>query len=55
MAKAVARAISQKSTLVVEAGTGTGKTFAYLVLALLAKKKNDYFHRFKESLQDQLF
>ena len=54
MADAVARAFSQQETLVVEAGTGTGKTFAYLVPALLAG------HRVVIStgtlnLQDQLF
>ena len=35
MARAVAQAISTQSTLLAEAGTGTGKTFAYLVPALL--------------------
>jgi ATP-dependent DNA helicase DinG len=36
MAKAVARAIGEKKHLVVEAGTGVGKSFAYLVPAILA-------------------
>ncbi|MBN6710687.1 ATP-dependent DNA helicase [Haemophilus haemoglobinophilus] len=54
MAKAVGRAISQKSTLVVEAGTGTGKTFAYLAPALLAKKKT-IISTGSKNLQDQLF
>lgn len=36
MAEAVARAIEQDRHLVVEAGTGTGKSFAYLVPAILA-------------------
>ncbi|MBW3543700.1 MAG: helicase [Planctomycetes bacterium] len=36
MAQAVARAIARKEHLVVEAGTGVGKSFAYLVPALLA-------------------
>ncbi len=36
MAAAVARAIEQKQHLVVEAGTGVGKSFAYLVPAILA-------------------
>src|SRR4029079_898682 len=31
MAERVARALANRSPLVVEAGTGTGKTFAYLV------------------------
>ncbi len=35
MAKAVADAIATQGTLIAEAGTGTGKTFAYLVPALL--------------------
>lgn len=39
MAEAVTDAIKQDSQLVVEAGTGTGKTFAYLVPALLSGKK----------------
>ena len=34
MAQAVARAIQQKRSLVVEAGTGVGKSFAYLVPAI---------------------
>jgi ATP-dependent DNA helicase DinG len=36
MAQAVARAITEKKHLVVEAGTGVGKSFAYLVPAILA-------------------
>ena len=36
MADAVAQAIANKSNLLVEAGTGVGKSFAYLVPALLA-------------------
>ena len=36
MAHAVAQAIATKSHLVVEAGTGVGKSFAYLVPAILA-------------------
>ncbi|HLJ11874.1 MAG TPA: DEAD/DEAH box helicase, partial [Planctomycetaceae bacterium] len=36
MAQAVAQAIKSKSHLVVEAGTGVGKSFAYLVPAILA-------------------
>ncbi len=36
MAKAVARAIDEERPLVVRAGTGTGKTWAYLVGALVA-------------------
>jgi len=36
MAEAVAEAIANSDKLVVEAGTGTGKTFAYLIPALLS-------------------
>ncbi len=36
MAGAVAAALAQKKHLIVEAGTGTGKSFAYLVPAILA-------------------
>ncbi|WFE68636.1 ATP-dependent DNA helicase [Thiomicrospira sp. R3] len=39
MAKQVASCFEQQTTLVAEAGTGTGKTFAYLVPALLSGKK----------------
>ena len=35
MAEAVAQTIAQGGALVVEAGTGIGKTYAYLVPALL--------------------
>ncbi|MGG5839143.1 hypothetical protein, partial [Huaxiibacter chinensis] len=37
MAEAVTRAIKATQPLVVEAGTGTGKTYAYLAPALRAK------------------
>jgi ATP-dependent DNA helicase DinG len=43
MAVAVSEAIEARP-LVVEAGTGTGKTYAYLAPALRAKK-GDYLHR----------
>ena len=39
MAERIAAAIAQNSVLVAEAGTGTGKTFAYLVPALLSGGK----------------
>lgn len=54
MAKAVEQVIKDKSTLVVEAGTGTGKTYAYLVPALLAGKKVIVSTGTK-ALQEQLF
>ena len=37
MAEAVARAIAAKRHLVAEAGTGVGKSFAYLVPAILGR------------------
>ena len=40
MAEAVLRAFEQKKHLIVEAGTGTGKTMAYLVPAIAAALKN---------------
>ncbi|MDY7578599.1 ATP-dependent DNA helicase [Herbaspirillum sp. RTI4] len=54
MAKAIAEAIGQQKTLVAEAGTGTGKTFAYLVPALLWGGKVIVSTGTK-NLQDQLF
>ena len=54
MATAVGKAIEQQGALVVEAGTGTGKTFAYLAPALLAKKKT-IISTGSKNLQDQLF
>ena len=54
MAQAVARAIASRQPLVAEAGTGTGKTFAYLVPALLYGGKVIVSTGTK-TLQDQLF
>jgi ATP-dependent DNA helicase DinG len=54
MAKAIARAIGTQGTLIAEAGTGTGKTFAYLVPALLWGGKTIVSTGTK-NLQDQLF
>lgn len=53
MAEAVARAIGDGHHLVVEAGTGTGKTFAYLVPAILSGRKVVVATATK-ALQDQL-
>ena len=39
MAEAVDRAIREKHHLVVEAGTGVGKSFAYLVPAILGRRR----------------
>jgi ATP-dependent DNA helicase DinG len=54
MAEAVGRALAQQDTLVIEAGTGTGKTFAYLVPALLAGQRV-VISTGTLNLQDQLF
>jgi ATP-dependent DNA helicase DinG len=54
MADAVARAIDERGQLLAEAGTGTGKTFAYLVPALLSGGKVVVSTGTK-TLQDQLF
>ena len=54
MAEAIANAIESRSQLLAEAGTGTGKTFAYLVPALLSGGKVIVSTGTK-TLQDQLF
>lgn len=54
MAAQVAAAIAAGRTLVLEAGTGVGKTYAYLVPALLAGKRC-IISTGTRSLQDQLF
>lgn len=54
MASAVAAAIGERHALIAEAGTGTGKTFAYLVPALLSGKRVIVSTGTK-ALQDQLF
>jgi ATP-dependent DNA helicase DinG len=54
MAEAVAAAIENRGKLIVEAGTGTGKTFAYLVPALLNGGKV-IISTGTKTLQDQLF
>ncbi|WGE55604.1 ATP-dependent DNA helicase [Actinobacillus equuli subsp. equuli] len=54
MAQAVGRAVKFAAPAVVEAGTGTGKTFAYLVPALLSGKKT-IVSTGSKNLQDQLF
>jgi len=54
MAKAVAGAIENASLMIAEAGTGTGKTFAYLVPALLHGGKV-VISTGTKTLQDQLF
>lgn len=54
MAEMVAEAIASRHNLIVEAGTGVGKTFAYLVPALLAGKRV-IISTGTRSLQDQLY
>lgn len=54
LASAVANAILERTTLVAEAGTGTGKTFAYLIPCLLSGKKA-LISTATKTLQDQLF
>lgn len=54
MAERVAQAIADRSVLVVEAGTGTGKTYAYLVPALMSGAKVIVSTGTK-TLQDQLY
>jgi ATP-dependent DNA helicase DinG len=54
MARAVERAIEARSVLIAEAGTGTGKTFAYLAPAL-SRGGKVIVSTGTKTLQDQLF
>jgi ATP-dependent DNA helicase DinG len=57
MATQVERALAEKRHLIVEAGTGTGKTLAYLVPAIaaaLAQKKRIIISTGTKNLQEQL-
>lgn len=54
MAKAVESALKSSKSLIVEAGTGTGKTYAYLVPALLSEGKS-IISTGTKNLQEQLF
>src|SRR5699024_1481320 len=54
LAQAVQEAITARSTLVADAGTGTGKTWAYLVPAFLSGAKV-MISTGTRTLQDQLF
>ena len=54
MAEAIDEALHEKTLLVAEAGTGTGKTFAYLVPSLLSGKKV-LISTGTKNLQDQLY
>jgi ATP-dependent DNA helicase DinG len=54
MAREVQQAIAARDTLIAEAGTGTGKTFAYLVPALLSGERV-IISTGTKALQDQLY
>ena len=54
MAEAVAQALEARTSLAVEAGTGVGKTYAYLLPVLLSGRRT-LVSTATKSLQDQLF
>jgi ATP-dependent DNA helicase DinG len=54
MAEAIESAIARKKHLIVEAGTGTGKTLAYLIPAILSGKRI-VISTGTKNLQEQLF
>jgi ATP-dependent DNA helicase DinG len=54
MAECIAEVMARRELLICEAGTGTGKTFAYLAPALLARRKV-LISTGTRNLQDQLF
>lgn len=54
MAARVEQAIAERGILIAESGTGTGKTFAYLVPALMSGKRT-LIATGTKALQDQLF
>jgi ATP-dependent DNA helicase DinG len=54
MAEAVAETLEEHGKLIIEAGTGTGKTFAYLIPALLSGRKT-IISTGTKALQDQLY
>src|SRR5436190_944703 len=54
MAEAVERALSEERVLLSEAGTGTGKTLAYLVPAILSGRKV-VVSTATRALQEQIF
>lgn len=54
MAERVAQALEKGEHLIAEAGTGTGKTFAYLVPAIMSQSKV-LISTGTKNLQDQLF
>lgn len=54
MAETIERVLALETSLMVEAGTGTGKTFGYLVPIFLSQKKT-IISTGTKNLQDQLF
>ncbi len=54
MAEKVSEALANRETLIAEAGTGTGKTYAYLAPAILSGQKV-FISTGTKNLQDQLF
>jgi ATP-dependent DNA helicase DinG len=54
MAEAILSTLETQQVLVAEAGTGTGKTFAYLAPAILSSQKT-FISTGTKNLQDQLF
>ena len=54
MAHAVHRALEEQSHIIIEAGTGTGKTLAYLLPALIHGKRV-LVSTGTKTLQDQIF
>src|SRR5437764_743984 len=54
MAEAVEEALAERKHLIVEAGTGTGKTLAYLIPAILSGKRV-VISTGTKNLQEQLF
>lgn len=54
MAEAIERTMAVNAELMIEAGTGTGKTFGYLVPVFLSQKKT-IISTGTKNLQDQLF
>src|SRR6185312_2777249 len=54
MAEAIDRALQSETSLIIEAGTGTGKTFGYLIPIFMAQKKT-ILSTGTKNLQDQLF
>lgn len=54
MATDIEKALTESTTLIAEAGTGTGKTYAYLAPAILSGQKV-FISTGTKNLQDQLF